>query len=117
MMSSKIARDEIVTFFRSVMERRFTDAERALAAVREKRFGSSDFKAGYLNALDGILLSSRSGDPRDFINRVPFDVKSMGRYNREFLSFVKDGIHTSLDVGYFSAWSDFLHYQLNKMKG
>ena len=116
MMSSRSARNEIVVFFRCVLERRFSDAERALASIREKKFGNTDFKAGYLNALDGIILSTRSNDPRDFINRAPFDPKSMEMYNKEFVTYLKDGIHTPFDVGYFSAWSDFLHYQINAVK-
>jgi len=116
MMASRSAREDIIAFFRGVRERRFSDAERALEAVREKRFGNSDFKAGYLNALDGILLSSRSGDQRDFLHRAPLETASMERYNREFGDFVKEGIHSPFDVGYFSAWSDFLHFQLNSEK-
>ena len=115
-ISSRGARNEIVVFFKCVMERRFTDAERALASVREKKFGNTDFKAGYLNALDGIVLSIRSGNPRDFINRAQFDAKSMEKYNREFVSYMRDGIHTPFDMGFFSAWSDFLHYQINSAK-
>jgi hypothetical protein len=116
MMASRGAREDIVTFFKGVQERRFSDAERALEAVKEKRFGNSDFKAGYLNALDGILLSSRSGDQRDFLNKASMETASMERYNRELGEFVKEGIHTPFDVGYFSAWSDFLHFQLNSVK-
>jgi len=115
-ISSRSARNEIVAFFKCVMERRFTDAERALASIRDKKFGNTDFKAGYLNALDGIVLSTRSGDPRDFINREQFDAKSMEKYNREFISYMRAGIHTPFDMGFFSAWSDFLHHQINSAK-
>lgn len=116
MIASKTARGAIIAFFESVLDRKFSDAERALKTVREKKFGTSEFKAGYLNALEGILLSSRSGDERDFLNRAPFDVKSMERYRRDFGAFVKEGVHTAFDTGYFSAWSDFMHYRLNKEK-
>lgn len=116
MMASKTARGDIINFFKSVLERRFSDAERAINAVREKQFGNDEFKAGYLNALEGILLSLRSGDVRDFLNKAPFDAKSMERYKREFGAFVREGVHTPFDTGYFSAWSDFTHYRRNMEK-
>jgi len=112
MMASRTARGDIIAFFKSVLERRFSDAERAMNAVREKRFGNSEFKSGYLNALEGILLSLRSGDTRDFLNKASFDAESMEGYRREFGAFVMEGAHTSFDMGYFSAWSDFMHYRL-----
>jgi len=116
MKASRTARGDIIAFFESVLERRFSDAERALNAVMEKRFGNSEFKEGYLNALRGILLSSRSGDERDFLNKAPFDEASMKTYRREFGAFLKEGVHTPFDTGYFSAWSDFIHYRLNTKK-
>lgn len=117
MIASRTARGGIIAFFGSVLERKFSDAERALKAVREKRFGTSEFKAGYLNALEGILLSSRSGDARDFLNKAPFDAESMEMYKRDFGAFVREGVHTPFDIGYFSAWSDFMHYRVNSKKG
>ena len=116
MMASRTARTGIINFFKSVLDRKFSDAERALKEVGEKRFGNSEFKAGYLNALEGILLSSRSGDTRDFINKAPFDAESMERYKNEFGAIVRDGVPKSFDIGYFSAWSDFMHYRLNSKK-
>ena len=116
-MASNTARGDIINFFKSVLDRRFSDAERVIKAVREKRFGNDEFKAGYLNALEGILLSLRSGDVRDFLNKAPFDTKSMKKYKREFGAFVREGVHTPFDTGYFSAWSDFTQYRLNLEKG
>ena len=113
MMAPRAAGENIIAFFKSVLERRFSEAERAINAVREKRFGSTEFKAGYLNALEGILRSIRSGDERDFINKAPLDDKSMERYKRRFGAFLREAIHEPFDRGYFSAWSDFMRYRLN----
>jgi len=113
MIAPKTASGDMAKFFANLMERKFSDAERTLKSVREKPFDNDEFKNGYLTALGGILLSSRSGDARDFLNRAPFDPKSMKGYRRDFGAFIKDGIHTPFDVGYFSAWSDFLHYRIN----
>jgi hypothetical protein len=104
---------EITKFFINLMARKFSDAERAIKSVKEKPFDDDEFKKGYLTALEGILLSSRSGDSRDFLNRAPFDPKSMKKYRRDFSAFIKNGIHAPFDLGYFSAWSDFLNHRFN----
>jgi len=115
-MSSKTGRDDIITFFDYLFARRFSDAERAIEVVREKRFGDTEFKDGYVKALEGLLLSSRSGDERDFMNRAPFDKKSMERYKKEFRSFVRNGVHSPFDIGFFLAWSDLVQYRINTIK-
>lgn len=117
MIVSRTARGDIISFFKNLLDRKFSEAEKALKAVKGKRFGSSEFKSGYLNALDGILLSLRSGDERDFFNKASFDTESMLRYKRDFGEFVREGVRTQFDIGYFSAWSDFIHYRLNLKKG
>ncbi|MDH5792624.1 MAG: hypothetical protein OEZ44_10610 [Candidatus Bathyarchaeota archaeon] len=115
-MASKAARDDIISFFDNLFARRFSDAERALEAVKEKSFGNTEFKEGYTKALEGLLQSYRSGDERDFLIRAPFDKKSMGRYKKEFREFIKDGIHAPFDIGFFMAWSDLLQYRLDSEK-
>jgi len=117
MTASRTARRSIISFFESVLDRKFSDAERALKDVEEKQFGNKEFKDGYLNALEGILLSLRSGDTRDFINKAPFDAELMKKYRQDFAAILKEGVPKSFDVGYFSAWSDFMHYRLNSEKG
>jgi len=116
MTVNRTARRDIVNFFDSVLDRKFSDAERALKDIEGKQLGNKEFKDGYLNALEGILLSSRSGDARDFINKAPFDTESMKKYRQDFATILKEGVPTSFDMGYFSAWSDFMHYRLNSEK-
>ncbi len=116
MTVTRTARRSIINFFDSVLDRKFSDAERALKGIEEKQLGNKEFKDGYLNALGGILLSLRSGDARDFINKAPFDAESMKKYRQDFAATLKEGVPTSFDMGYFSAWSDFLHYRLNSEK-
>jgi hypothetical protein len=112
LMSTK-SRDDIINFFESLKARRFSDAEKALQAINEKRFGDTDFKKGYINALEGLLLSHRTGDERDFLQRAPFDKKSMRGYSKDFKEFVKNGYRSPFDVGYFLAWSDMLQYRMS----
>lgn len=114
-ISGKV-RSYVITFFKSILDRKFSDAERALKALKETQFGNIDFKAGYLNSLEGILLSSRSGDVRDFINRATFDKDTMEKYKEEFIESSSGGVRNSFDTGYFSAWSDFMHYKLTLKK-
>jgi hypothetical protein len=115
-MSSKKARVDIITFFENLDERKFTDASRALQTIRKKKFGDSEFMEGYVKALEGLLLSARTGDERDFLNRAPFDTKAMRKYKKEFSAFVKNGVRSPFDVGFFLAWSDLVQYRLDTGK-
>ena len=115
-MASKKAREDVITFFDNLEGRKFTDASRNLQAISKKSFGDPEFKEGYTQALGGILLSARTGDERDFLNRAPFDAKAMRRYKKEFSEFVKSGVHAPFDVGFYLAWSDFLQYRMESKK-
>jgi len=115
-MSSKNARDDIINFFENVYTRRFAEAEKSLEIVRERRFGDNEFKEGYVLALEGLLLSYRTGDERDFLNKAPFDKKSMESYKKDFRNFVTGSIHSIFDIGYFMAWSDLVQYRLDTEK-
>ncbi len=96
-----------------MLDRRFTDAEKTLVAIREGKFTDEEYKTGYINALDGLLLSVRSGDERDFYNRNNFDKKSLKTHREEFKEFRKIPIRTQFDSGYFAAWSDIMQYRFN----
>jgi hypothetical protein len=115
-MSTNKAGDDIVSFFENLKDRRFADADKAIKSIREKRFGDTEFQEGYANALDGILVSIRTGDDRDFLNRAPFDTKNMTRYKKGFRDYVKADVRSQFDVGYFMAWSDFVQYRRDTEK-
>ncbi len=115
-MSSKKTRDEILSFFENLFGRRFSEAEKTLISVREKDLGNAEFKEGYLNALEGLLVSYRSGDERDFLNKAETDAKSRNSYKKQFRDFVKDGVQSQFDVGYFLAWSDLMQYRVDTKK-
>ena len=99
-----------------MIDRRFTDAEKALSAIKERKFTDEEYKTGYINALDGLLLSVRSGDERDFYNKNNFDKKSLKEHREEFKEFRKNPIRTQFDQGYFAAWSDIMQYRYNVEK-
>jgi hypothetical protein len=98
-------REAVIVFFDAVIERRFSDADKALEEVRSRKNPNPEFQDGYIKALEGILTSARSGDERDFLNKVSYTEgsESMVRTGA-FLMKVGQGV----DLGFFSAgrtWS------------
>jgi hypothetical protein len=109
-------RESVILFFDSIIERRFSDADKALIDVKEKRNINPDFKEGYIKALEGMLISAKSGDDRDFFNKAEYQKEDMERYSKDFKQIIQNGIHPPFDTGYFSAWSDFIHYRISISK-
>ena len=109
-------RESVIGFFKNMLDRKFTDAEKALALIKERKFPDEEFKSGYINAMEGLLLSVRSGDERDFYNRNNFAVKGLKTYREEFKEMRKSPIRSQFDSGYFAAWSDIMQYQNNDSK-
>lgn len=108
------ARELVGTYFMHVLERKFTDAERSLEDLKGKNIGDPEYSKGYVTALEGILLSVRSGDERDFINKANLSVEKMKQYKEDFSEFTSSPVRTSFDLGYFSAWNDLIQYRINK---
>jgi len=108
-------RESVIIFFDNLLDRKFSDAERELENIRQKRFPDQEYRLGYTNALEGLLLSVRSGDERDFYNRT-HNGKTLNNYIKEFKDFRKLPVRTQFDQGYFSAWTDILQYQVNTDK-
>ena len=108
-------RESVIIFFDNLLDRKFSDAERELENIRQKRFPDPEYRMGYTNALEGLLLSVRSGDERDLYNRT-HNGKKLKDYIKEFKDFRKLPVRTQFDQGYFSAWTDILQYQINTDK-
>jgi len=66
--------------------------------------------------LEGIIVSIRSGDDRDFLNRASFEKKILKKYNDDFKAFVQDEGSSPYDIGYFMAWSDLVRYKKDEQK-
>lgn len=109
-------RESIVSYMDKLLDRKFTDAERALEQVKERKFGEDEYREGYIKALEGILISSRSGDERDFLNKAANTTEELKKYKAEFKAFTTKPIKSQFDDGYFSAWKDFLTYRMNQEK-
>lgn len=106
-------RDMIVSFFDNLFDRKFSDAEKELENIKGRKFPDEEYQQGYLNALEGLLLSVRSGDERDFYNRLSMSGKTYDEYIKSFKEFRKLPVRTQFDQGYFSAWMDVIQYRVN----
>lgn len=116
MLAPAPARDATIKFFDDLFNRRFSEADRSIQKLKEKKFNQTRFKEGYIHALEGILLSNRTGDERELYNKLNFDSSENKKYQREFKDFTVDSLHSEFDKGFFSAWHDLMHYQNNKGK-
>jgi hypothetical protein len=105
-------RELVIAFIKNLLERKFTDAERELQNIKQKKFPNDEYQLGYTKALEGLMLSVRSGDERDFYNRTN-NGKKLDVYIKEFKEFRKLPVRTQFDQGYFSAWTDILQYRIN----
>ena len=106
----------ITRLFQLVSERRFAEAERTLERITGKmeKVGKKEFNRGYLKALDGIILTSRSGsETYEFFGNLDLnDVGALRRHHRDFLSSAKSRFHADYDRGYFSALADYMRVVL-----
>lgn len=109
-------RESVIVFFDAVIERRFSDADKALDEVRSRRNANPEFQEGYIKALEGILTSARSGDDRDFFNRASVTEEGMEKHSKDFRELLMKGRPKPFDTGFFSAWSDMAHYRLAAKK-
>lgn len=109
-------REAVAEFISNLLERKFSDAERSLEDVKGRNFSDEEYRAGYLNALEGLLLTVRSGDERDFLNKNQFTPEKMKEYRQEFKDFSSSPVRTNWDSGYFAAWSDLMQFKVNSEK-
>jgi hypothetical protein len=109
-------REAVIVFFDAVIERRFSDADKALEEVRNRKLSNPEFQDGYIKALEGILTSARSGDDRDYLNRSSNTEEDLEKQSSEFREILLKGRPKPFDLGFFSAWSDLVHYRLAAKK-
>jgi hypothetical protein len=98
----------VVRFFQLLNGRRFAEAERVLERIRQKT-NETEWNKGYLHALDGILLATKTNDSYAFIGKMNFDdEKELRKSRKEFLKEYKNKIHTDYDRGFFASWADYM---------
>ena len=109
-------REAVAEFIKNLLDRKFSDAERSIEGVKNRKFSDEEYKAGYVNALEGLLLTVRSGDERDFLNKNQFTPEKLKEHRRGFKDFSSSPVRTSWDSGYFAAWSDLMQFKVNSGK-
>jgi hypothetical protein len=105
-------REAVIEFFDALIERRFSDADKALEEVRNRKNPNPEFQDGYIKALEGILTSARSGDERDYLSRASNTEEGLEKQSKDFKEILQKGRPKPFDIGFFSAWSDLIHYRL-----
>jgi len=99
-------------FFQLVSERKFAEAERILERIRVRMKNSrkKEFNRGYLDALNGIILSNKSssGSYEFFSNLDLKDVSALKKHYEDFKRNARSRFHAEYDRGYFSALTDFM---------
>ena len=98
-------------FFLLVSERKFAEAERVLERIRVRMNQNRrrEFNQGYLDALNGIILSYRSGGSYEFFRNLDLsDVSALKKHYEDFKRNAGSRFQADYDRGYFSALSDFL---------
>jgi len=99
-------------FFQLVSERKFAEAERVLERIHARMRSSKrkEFNKGYLDALNGIILSNRSssGSYEFFSNLDLNDISALKKHYEDFRKNARSRFHADYDRGYFSALTDFL---------
>ena len=98
----------VVRFIQLLKGRRFAEAERVLERIKEST-NTTEWNTGYIQALDGIILSQKSNDSYAFLSNIDLDDPKQLRKNRkEFLKEYKNKVHSDYDRGFFAAWADFM---------
>jgi len=86
-----------------LVERKIADAEKELDTIRVV-LPSTDSAKGYLKALEGLLLTSKSSDDKYLyfskLEKTPKNIKAL---RREFGQQTKNALHGDFDRGYFQA--------------
>ena len=107
-MTAERSRNVVSQYFHFIIERRFGDAEKKLEEVKQA-FGQSKQEAGYLKALEGLLLTYRSSNDRYlYLTNVELSSKNVDALKKEFNEQAESPLHADYDKGYFSALADFM---------
>lgn len=108
-------RSPVSQYFQFITERRFSDAEKKLEEVRQA-LGRSEQAEGYLKALEGLMLTYRSGsDKYLYLSNLEFTSKNVEALRKEFSEQAESQLHADYDKGYFSALADFMR-AIGKLK-
>jgi len=96
-------------YFKSVIEKRLTDAGRILDRL-EQTATDNNWKKGYIKALQGIFLVLKSRNLRyAYIGQIhEDDPKKINGARRRLLKKSRNHLQRDFDKGFFTAWVDYL---------
>jgi len=95
-------------FFQLLRQRNLTEAERTLEKMSQEA-KNTKWHRGYIHALRGMLIASKSGDDtRAFINRMK-DTNLL-KIRRDFAKKSRDPLQTRFDRGFFAAWAEYVEF-------
>ena len=102
-----IGPDISVKFLKMIVTRRIPEAEQELEKIRGKLEKTKD-DLGYVRALEGLVLTEKSGDKNLYLNRLNLDEKSVKEIHAQFIARAANELHEEYDRGYFRALADYL---------
>ncbi len=108
-MQSQTEKRQLTTnFFQLLEQRNLTQAEVVLEKMRQE-VKNTEWQRGYVRALRGMLIASRSGDDkRAFINRMKD--RDLREIKKDFTRKSREPLQTSFDRGFFTAWVEYLEF-------
>lgn len=101
-------------YFQLLNNRQFTEAQRALARVKQ---GASEapWDNGYCKALQGMFLARKqNGNQPSFIQSLNAkNIRFLEQQKKEFQKQIRKRFSPDFDRGFFSAWHDYMRLLLN----
>jgi hypothetical protein len=102
-----ISPEACAKFFKLIATRKIPEAEEELEKIQTK-LDTSKGDLGYLRALEGLILTQKSGDKNIYLSRASLDENSVKEIRREFLAHASNELHEDYDRGYFQGLADYL---------
>lgn len=106
-------------FFKAVIDRKFTEAEKILQEMEEKSKGNeaSEFKRGFILGLKGIIIMQRSNDQFTILSNLDLsNIEMLKKYYSIFSANAKSKLHADYDRGYFLALAEYTLFALRYTK-
>ena len=95
-------------FFQAVNDRRISDAEKELDAIR-MNMPATELANGYLKALEGLLLASKTTDDKYlYLSKIEMTPTKVKTLRKEFAQHETNELHSDYDRGYFQAVETYL---------
>jgi len=108
MQSPRGKRHLTTHFFQLLRQKNLTQAERTLENMSQEA-RNTEWRRGYIQALRGMLIASKSGDDkRAFINRMKD--RNLPKNRMDFAKKSRDPLQTRFDRGFFAAWADYVEF-------